>query len=141
MNEEKLREAMRKLGDQNAATPAPPEIAANVMAAFDARHKTRTHWWIPATAAALACVFAIAAFLMHRPLPPRAEAPFTAIPYVAPPALYERTEVKRMDVPLAALLAAGIQVRATSTRSTVRADVLVGQDGRPLAIRLVENAI
>jgi hypothetical protein len=141
MNEEKLKEALRKLGDENAAAPAPPEIAAKVMAAFDARHRARTRWWIPAMAAALACAFALAAFLMRRPLPPRAEAPFTAIPYVAPPAPYERTEVKRMDVPLAALLAAGIHLRATTTGGTVRADVLVGQDGRPLAIRLVENAI
>jgi hypothetical protein len=85
----------------------------------------------------------MAALLLHRPAPKQqtAQAPFVAIPYVAPPAPYERTEVRRMDVPIAALMAAGLEVRAMGAGGAVRADVLIGQDGRPLAIRLVKNSI
>jgi hypothetical protein len=147
MNQNELHEALRSLAAENAATPVPAGLEAKVLAAFDARH-TRTRWWFPATAAALVASGALAVFLMHRPTParqapmPQAKtAPFTAIPYVAPPAPYERTEVMRMNVPLAALIAAGLEVRETNSRGSVRADVLVGQDGRPLAIRLVKNSI
>ena len=140
---ERLDEALRKLAAENAKVEAPPEIRARVMAEFNRPRRSRVRWGMAAIAAACIVVLAIAALLLRRPAPPavRAEKPFIAIPYVAPPAPYERTEIRRMNVPLAALLAAGIQLRTSSHGSTVPADVLVGQDGRPLAIRLVENAI
>jgi len=65
------------------------------------------------------------------------EQPFIALPYVAPPAPYERTEVLRMDVQVAMLMTAGLEVRAPAVEGVVRADVVVGQDGRALAVRLV----
>ena len=61
------------------------------------------------------------------------------VPYVVPPAPYERTEVMRMEVPVTTLLAAGLEVHVPAVEGTVRADVLVGQDGRALAIRLVSK--
>ena len=60
------------------------------------------------------------------------------IPYVVPPAPYERTEVVRMDVPVAALIAAGLRMDAPAADS-ISADVIVGQDGRPLAVGFPEN--
>ncbi len=144
MTGKELADALKLLAAENAATPAPPELEAKVMAAFDARHQPRARyrWWLPA-AAALAASLALATFLWHRPAvaPTPPQLPFVAIPYVAPPAPYERTSVMRMDVPLAALVAAGLEVGTTNSGGLVRADVLVGQDGRPLAIRLVKNAI
>ncbi|HEY4363909.1 MAG TPA: hypothetical protein VGN17_23270 [Bryobacteraceae bacterium] len=63
--------------------------------------------------------------------------PFIPIPYVAPLDPYERAEVVRMDLPVSALIAAGMQIDADDAGASVQADVLVGQDGRPRAVRLV----
>jgi hypothetical protein len=71
--------------------------------------------------------------------PPRVEEPFVSIPYVVPAASYERTQVIRMDVPAAALRSAGLRMQLTDAGASVRADVLVGQDGRALAVRLLEG--
>ena len=59
------------------------------------------------------------------------------MPFVAPLAPYERAEVVRMDVPVAELAAAGFEVHVPDTGATVLADVVLGQDGRAHAIRLV----
>jgi hypothetical protein len=139
-----LADAMKSLAAENAATPVPASLEAKVLAAFDVRRTTPSHtrWWFPVTAVALAALSALAVFVAKHPAPHptiATEAPFIAIPYVAPPAPYERTEMKRMDVPLAALIAAGLEVRASGDGGMVRADVIVGQDGRPLAIRLLKE--
>jgi hypothetical protein len=68
------------------------------------------------------------------------EEPFLEIPYVAPLAPYERAAITRMDVPVAALVAAGFEVHVADAGATVRADVLFGQDGRAHAIRLVRDS-
>ena len=60
-------------------------------------------------------------------------------PYVAPLAPYERAEVVRMDVSVAALRAAGLDVHVPDTGATVLADLVLGQDGRAHAIRLVSE--
>jgi hypothetical protein len=70
-----------------------------------------------------------------------AEAPFLEMPYVAPLAPYERVKVVRMDVPVAELTAEGLDVRAPDTGASVLVDVVLGQDGRAHAIRLVSNQV
>ncbi len=135
--DEVLAAAMAKLD-----TPeAPAEIERTVMSAFDAQSRRptrRTIWWIPAAAAAMLAAGIVA---LHRPSPPHtADAPFVEIPYEAPLAPYERTEIVRMDVPVAALIAAGFEVHAADTGVALRADVLFGQDGRAHAIRLLTNS-
>jgi hypothetical protein len=67
----------------------------------------------------------------------KSEQPFVAIPYVAPLDPYERAEVVRMELPVSALIAAGLQVDTDDARASVQADVVVGQDGRARAVRLV----
>jgi hypothetical protein len=95
--------------------------------------------WIPAAAAvALAIVAAVALYRPSRPEPPSTQEVFLKIPYVIPPAPYERTQVVRMDVPVAALIQAGFTMNAAAADS-VSADVLIGQDGRPLAVAFSEN--
>jgi hypothetical protein len=42
-----------------------------------------------------------------------------------------------MDVPMAALTAAGFGINAVDPGATVQADVLVGEDGRARAFRLI----
>jgi hypothetical protein len=65
--------------------------------------------------------------------------PFYQMPYVAPAAPYERTEVRRENVPVAALISAGLDVHVPDSGAVVTADVLFGQDGRALAISLIPD--
>jgi len=94
--------------------------------------------------AALAASFCIGLLLLQQPAPrPKArpvEEPFIEIPYVAPLAPYERSTVMRTTLPVSALIAAGFEVRVPDASIAVPADVLVGQDGRVHAIRLVSNS-
>ncbi|HVV46399.1 MAG TPA: hypothetical protein VHC72_14400 [Bryobacteraceae bacterium] len=71
---------------------------------------------------------------------PRREAPFIAIPYTPPLDPRERVDMVRMDMPVAALIAAGLPVGTADPAGQVRTDVLVGQDGRARAVRLVSVA-
>jgi hypothetical protein len=81
----------------------------------------------------------------HRNLRPAAaltakaepEQPFVAIPYTAPLAPYERTEVVRMDLPVSALIAAGFPLQAAEPGASARADLVVSEDGRARAVRLI----
>lgn len=73
--------------------------------------------------------------------PQPADETFIRIPFTAPLAPYERTEVVRKNLAVAALIAAGFEVRAPDTGAIVTADVLIGQDGRAHAIRIISNSI
>lgn len=65
------------------------------------------------------------------------EAPFVAIPYTVPLGPWERATVLRMEMPAAALAAVGLTVAAPDPLASAQTDVLVGQDGRIRAIRLL----
>lgn len=62
--------------------------------------------------------------------------PFLPIPYTVPLAPEEGATIVRMDVPVAALIAAGYRVETPDPGGVVNAEVLVSQDGRARAIRL-----
>ena len=66
-----------------------------------------------------------------------AESPFVPIPYVPMLAPYESARVVHMEVSVAALIAAGYHVPLTDPASIVPADVLVSEDGRIRAVRLL----
>jgi len=140
-------------------TPAPgPEAPAwlegRALAPPDARHDARhgachAARWRGQFAAglALAAVLAAAAWLLVRqPAPPPAAAmavqdedPFVPVPNVLPLDSYETGRVLRMDVPVSALLAAGYRVPMADPAALVAADVLVGEDGRAHAVRLLSG--
>jgi hypothetical protein len=160
---DRLSSAMNRLSVECATAQPPPEIEAAVLAEFDAeldrrRRGKRRSWMLAAgaLAASLAAIFVLGyRQLVRSPLHTiyvsgevrrsfpsdyrPAEQPFVPIPYLAPPAPYERIEVVRMELPVAALIAAGLTVRTTDPGGRVEADVLVGQDGRARAVRLVSN--
>jgi hypothetical protein len=69
--------------------------------------------------------------------PAEPEPPFIPIPYVAPLDPYERVDVVRMELPVSALIAAGLQVDTDDAGALVQADVVMSQDGRARAVRLV----
>jgi hypothetical protein len=116
--------------------PRPEEFARTMMAEFDRAESTAWRWVLAAGAAA-----AIAITLLRPPAPKPAPAadnePFIAIPYTVPLAPDEHPLIARMQIPVAALIAAGIPVDADPT-AKVDADVLVGEDGRVRAVRIRE---
>jgi hypothetical protein len=63
--------------------------------------------------------------------------PFVAIPYTVPLDPRERAVVLRMDMPVTALVAVGLAVAAPDPRASAQTDVIVGEDGRIRAIRLL----
>ena len=72
-----------------------------------------------------------------QPVLPPAEEEFTSIPYTVPLAQNERAQVWRMEMPVSELMAAGIPVTAPDPSSLARADIVVGEDGRARAFRLI----
>lgn len=141
----RLDEAMGRLAAELEEAEAPPGIEPAVLAEFDrVNRRRRTRYWIAAAGVAAASVVAVAMAMHRQPAVDSAamtqaqvEQPFVPIPYVLPPAPYERVEVVRMRVPVAALIAAGLPMRTDDPAGQAEADVLVGQDGRPRAVRLL----
>lgn len=143
-----LHNALDNLRAETAALGPSTHVEQQVFAAlnptaFNPRRAQYTLRWITISALAFA-VLLIAAILFtvsrtHNAAPiaeiPH-EKPFTAMPYVVPPTPYERTIVIRTQVSLQIMQYAGFQVH-DDIGSTTLADVLYGEDGRILALRLV----
>jgi hypothetical protein len=70
--------------------------------------------------------------------PGHVESGFIDVPYLAPLGPNENTTIVRMDVEVATLLAAGYRVNADPS-VTVPVDVLVGEDGRAHAVRVLAD--
>jgi hypothetical protein len=146
----RLDDAMSRLAAEMSAESeqrrAPVEIERAVLAEFDRmRRRKRGRVWIAAAGAIAASVAAV--WLVQKPVqkpaaPPPAvetetEQQFVPIPYVLPPEPYERVEVVCMKLPVAALIAAGFRMQTADVGAQAEADVMVGQDGRPRAVRLI----
>lgn len=97
-----------------------------------------------AMAVVLGALVVAAAFLAGpaRPTAPpvAAEAPFIPVPYALPLDSYETGSMLRVRLPAASLIAAGYQLPALDPTAIVEADVLVGDDGRARAVRLVSGS-
>jgi hypothetical protein len=65
--------------------------------------------------------------------------PFFAIPYTVPLAPEERAAVVRITLSPSAMAAVGFRLPAIDAGGDTQADVLVGEDGRAHAIRIVGN--
>jgi len=124
---------------------APASLETRVIARRDAVRRRRR-----SVGVALGSVLAGAAavlLVVVRPSPlPRAatmavseEQPFVPVPNVLPLDSYETGRVLRMDLPVSALLDAGFSLPAADPTAIVKADVLVGDDGRAHAVRLVSD--
>lgn len=93
-------------------------------------------------AAAAALAIAVGGALLLAPrrppseLPPAAVSGFVAIPYSLPLGEGETASVVRMNLPVAALQSVGLQISAADPNQVVTADVVVSQDGRPMAVRV-----
>ena len=63
--------------------------------------------------------------------------PFISIPYTTPLAPYERAQVMQVEMPVAELIAAGLPIATSDPGAQARADVIVGDDGRARAVRVL----
>jgi hypothetical protein len=73
----------------------------------------------------------------HVPKPVEDPTQFVTIPYTVPLDPRERVTVMRVDMPVSALVAVGLSDAPADPGGSAQADVVVGEDGRIRAIRLV----
>jgi len=124
----------------------PPAAGAREQLAARLGSRTvsrRPVYWNPAAAAAFAAVLAIAVIVSGGGRPANRAANhrdgrFVAIPYLAPLDPHENATIVRMNIRVATLIAAGYQV-AADPDAMVPADVLVGEDGRAHAVRVLAD--
>jgi hypothetical protein len=144
----RLDEGMGRLAAEHEQCGAPFAVEQAVLAEFDrVRRRKLVRRWIAATGAVAASVAAVwlgETRPGQQPVAPpvlvaqaEAEQPFVPIPYVLPPAPDERLEVVRMRMPVAALIADGFRMQTADMGAQAEADVIVGQDGRARAVRLI----
>lgn len=131
----------QRLGWQNPPRPDPREQLAVRLGSLSARHRAIP--WMPtatAIAAAVALAVALTVIAPHRkpPVVNRDQAPFVEIPYLPPLDPHENSAIVRMDIRVAALIAMGFRV-TTDPDVIVPADVLVGEDGRAHAVRVLAD--
>lgn len=129
-----LSEAMAGLRGEDL--PAADEFARRVMLEFDRARGARSQAWRWVLAAGLAAALCLALVRVGTP-PPSAvqQPPFLTIPYTVPLAPEEPATVAQIEIPESALIAAGFHVQPSDPTALVKADVLIGQDGRVRAIR------
>ena len=156
--------ALRRLDDASDPPPIDPRREAALMAAFDAAHASRParrpYWGMASLAAAAAVLIAVAIVpdragrhgypsrgdsAPHKPLsssgrdvqldPQPGE--FVMVPGAAGLPPMESGTLVRMDVPVSMLPSLGLTPPASS-KSAVKADVIVGQDGLTRAVRLID---
>ena len=148
---EDLGEALRRLARDTEVPAANPQTERALLEAFDQawvrkRSPAPSPLWRPAATAA---VLALAATVVWIVANRSGRAPAVTAPAIAPLATtefvvwpgaaelprFESGHLMRMELPVSALPALGLA--APSSRATVvEADVLVGQDGFPRAVRL-----
>jgi hypothetical protein len=136
----------RQLGLQNPPAAGAREQLAARMASIPIRR--RAVRWMPAGlvagAAAIAAALVLAAMAPHRKAPAanragnQNDAPFVEIPYLPPLDPRENSVIVRMNIRVATLIAVGYRVTA-DPEEIVPADVLVGEDGRAHAVRVLSG--
>ncbi|HKE28955.1 MAG TPA: zf-HC2 domain-containing protein [Bryobacteraceae bacterium] len=116
-----------------------PHARERFVAKLEDPLRRRLIGWV-STAAAVAAALVLVAVTPH-PKPPGVNRPmprFATIPYLPPLDPRENATVVRMNIRVATLIAAGYRVTADPA-AVVPADVLVGEDGRVHAVRLLQG--
>ena len=149
--EQAVVSALRRLAQDAEVPPIDPHAERALLEAFDAaweqkRTPARRRFSRPAAAATLLALAATIAWMIaSRPARAPAPAPSAAVPlatteFVIWPGAtelprFESGHLMRMELPVSALPSLGL-VAPPSRAAVVQADVLVGQDGFPRAVRL-----
>lgn len=157
-----LTHDLRDLAGSAAGAGAMPELEARLLAAFERQRQIGSlPRWMAAPRRALAAAAAVvlvsaAAWTLRvaedgdAPEPDgdraAAAAPagepldgFVALPAAAGLPPFESGVIVRIELPVASLPAYGVEMVPAAAAAQVEADVLVGQDGLPRAIRLVDG--
>ena len=156
MNEQELAKALRRLNDATVPPPVDPARETALMATFDAASapplgrplmRTPPYWSMAALAAAAAVLIAVA--LPWGPAERRGSNPpssardvspvpsdFVIVPGAASLPPMESGTLVRLDLPVSVLPSLGVTPPATG-HATVKADLVIGQDGLTRAVRLV----
>lgn len=144
MTEQQQRElaaGLKALADSTRDASASPKVALAVTSAL--RRKPQPRWsgrFLPVAAALLLTVGAsLWTARISPPAAPVDPAGFLALPGAERLPFMESANIVRVSLPVAALPAYGVAVADFKTES-VEADLLVAQDGRARAIRLVTEA-
>ena len=144
-----LASALRQLAKRAEVPPLDPDRERALLEAFDAAQQqkrapaARAGVWRPATAAALLALAATMAWVIvgrsvrppAAPVAPLTTSEFVLWPGAAELPTFESGHLMRMEVPVSALPSLGL-VPPAAHEAVVQADVLVGQDGLPRAVRL-----
>jgi hypothetical protein len=149
--EQAVVSALRRLAQDTDVPPADPQAERALLQAFDAaweqkRTLARPRFSRPAAVAALLALAATLAWMIasrsaRAPAPaPSAVVPLATTEFVIWPGAaelprFESGHLMRMELPVSALPSLGL-VPPSSRAAVVQADVLVGQDGFPRAVRL-----
>jgi hypothetical protein len=144
-----LASALRRLAQSAEVPPLDPVRERALLEAFDAAQQEKrapaacAGVWCPAAAAALLALAATMAWVIigrsgrppAAPVTPLTTTEFVLWPGAAELPTFESGHLMRMEVPVSALPSLGLAPPATHA-AVVQADVLVGQDGLPRAVRL-----
>ncbi|MGZ8320668.1 MAG: hypothetical protein ACXWVD_16330 [Telluria sp.] len=145
----RLDAAIRELKQEMAACAAPRGVEKELMAAFALQHR-RPRWYQRlsplrwAVAAGLAGALALPVFLATLPAPDGAAllagrdagGDFFAIESLDTIEREPNPRVIEADLPRTELASLGVPVSPENAGESVRAEMLVSADGRPLAFRL-----
>jgi hypothetical protein len=101
-------------------------------------HRPLLRWLAAAAVIAAAVSFAMVAPHRKRAIADRSEAPFIEIPYLPALDARENTAIVRMNIRVATLHSFGLHIDG-DPEARVAVDVLVGEDGRAHAVRVVSD--
>jgi hypothetical protein len=150
MSEESIRELLQGLAKADVRAEAPAEIEAGLRKAFRARRNKRV--WRKAmfwTASAAAFLLVIA-FVNRKPEVPVVPAQTSVVPtqtsevvtdffpLIDPAPPFRRGRILRVELPASAMRMVGLPVHEQHLNDPVQADVLIGEEGLPRAIRFVK---
>lgn len=158
ISEHELRERLRELADVTASRQASSEVERRLLESFTSRALQHAATpgpirWAPAVAIALALLIATTGLVWEtrraaRPrehpvattvsLNQRSLDGFVAVPGASALPQLESGSVIRYELPVTTLRAFGLDIVPEPARSTVDADLLIGQDGYARAIRLTQ---
>jgi anti-sigma factor RsiW len=127
-----------------AENPPPPGQKALLTIGMTEPAPRRTLRWMPAVTLAAAAALLLTVYVEQKKPDARTaasgreSAQFIDIPYLAPLDPRENATIVRMDIQVATLMSLGYRV-AADPDEVVPADVLVGEDGRAHAVRVISG--
>lgn len=141
-----ISDALRALAEA-APQQAGPAVQQQLLARFRKRRNARRlRGYLAGAAGVLALVLGLYVAPWHHgntsraasPVPADVPSGFIALPYAQSGVPMEQAVIVRVNIPISELNGLGVTVTPPITRQTVRADLLIAQDGVARAVRFVQ---